>query len=352
MLTVKQMPGREIQIDGQRWLYFSGTAYLGISQQEDFRELLLEGMARYGSNFGGSRLSNIRFSVFEEVEDYLAQCCGATAALTFSSGTVAGQVLSQVLKAKGDFYYAPATHPALWTHSNIAPPLSYDDWVQSMIKQAQRRGRRPMIILANALDPLYVRPYDFDWIVELDSQQKVYLVIDDSHGVGIRGLNGGGIYRDLDLPESVELIVVASMGKAWGIPAGLVLGSKDLIGELMSSAFFGGASPAVPAYLYAFLKGQSLYEEYRLALQERIAQFVVGWSSPDLFQHLPHYPVFYTPQNDLADFLAQKQILISNFPYPRPTDNKITRVVINSLHREADISFLLSQMECFVRENI
>ena len=107
MYSINHLPGRTVSIEGQEWLYFSGTAYLGIPHDEGFRHQLLEGINKYGTNFGGSRLGNPRLDVYEKAEESLAQLCSAEKVLTLSSGSIAGQVLIRYLEEKNEFHLCP-----------------------------------------------------------------------------------------------------------------------------------------------------------------------------------------------------------------------------------------------------
>ncbi|MBC7920010.1 MAG: class I and II aminotransferase, partial [Ferruginibacter sp.] len=93
MLTIDSLPGRTVQAEGREFLYCGGTSYLGMARNEDFATLLAEGMRRYGTNYASSRLSNVQLRVFEEAESHLAAYAGAEAALTVSSGYLAGQMV-------------------------------------------------------------------------------------------------------------------------------------------------------------------------------------------------------------------------------------------------------------------
>ena len=167
--------------------------------------------------------------------------------------------------------------------------------------------------------------------------QKIILILDDSHGFGITGVNGGGIHSTLKLPENVELLVISSLGKAFGIPAGAIIGQKKRLEEIWKTPFFGGASPAPLPYLHAFIQAQELYIQQRQNLFNNIQYFIQKTAPTKLFQYIEDYPVFYTPKKEIADLLKQHQILISSFSYPTPADDPITRVVINSLHTKEDL---------------
>ena len=60
-----------------------------------------------------------------------------------------------------------------------------------------------------------------------------------------------------------------------------------------------------------------------------------------IFQHLPSYPVYYCKNNELADQLWKERIMIASFPYPRPADPVITRIIIHALHQREDLDKLI-----------
>lgn len=336
-------PGRTVRIDEIDYLYFSGTAYLGLSQHPEFIAHIKEGMDRFGANFGGSRRSNLQFDIFEKGEAFCSALTGAPKALLFSSGTLAGQVLQRVLREKGDIHYAPGTHPALWGTQPI-PQLPYLDWVASLQRVLIDR-KAPLVIFANSLDPLKAIPYAFDWVANIPEGPPVYLAIDDSHGLGVTGDNGGGIYSQLQVPPWVNLTVVASLGKAFSLPGGVVLSSQSIIDACWNSPFFGGASPMPPAYLHAFLASEDLRLTLLYKLRNSIRFFAEGIEASNHFQYIENYPVFYTTRNDFVERLLAQRIMVSSFPYPGPKDDLITRIVISALHKKDDISYLLSMLD-------
>lgn len=344
MFVTDRLPGRVAHLNDENWLYFSGTSYLGMSQNIDFQHLLIESIKRYGTNFGGSRLSNMRLEVFGRAERFLAEWTSAPAALTVSSGTLAGQLVVRALQGQGDFHFAPDVHPALFGEGNYSGE-AFDAWSLRMLEIAKKG--KPMVLFAGALDPLRAREYDFGWLQELPHDTPITLVLDDSHGIGITGKRGAGIYSILGIPENLELIVVASLGKALALPGGVILGRQDFILKMLQQAQFGGASPMVPAYLDAFLQAQELYDAARKRLFRNIARFAAPFASTDFFQNFPHYPVFYTEKRRLADWLEARKVVISSFSYPTPHDKRITRVVVSAAHDEDDIDFLINLVKLF-----
>lgn len=336
-----ELPGRWLYQKGRRYLYCSGTGYLGIARNPAFATLLAEGLARYGTNYGSSRNSNLRLRIYAEAEEQLARYTGAVAALTVSSGYLAGQMAVKALAEAGRFEYAPGTHPAAWltTAPAVTPTaLSHETWAAQLLARLDAEVPAPVVIVSNSLDPLRVCAYDFRWAACLPSDRPITLLIDDSHGFGVLGPAGAGVLSQLQVPPNVRVVVVASLGKACGIPGGVVLSSDaKFVAGLRRSAFFAASSPVVPAYLYAFVQAAELYAQARQQLAANAAQFAQATASMGLFQWFEGFPVFYTPANELTGFLLQRGIWISSFPYPAPADTPITRVVFSALHTTEDV---------------
>ncbi|MHC2992207.1 class I and II aminotransferase [Pontibacter sp. HJ8] len=344
-----QLPGRTLVVNGEEYLFCSGTSYLGIPVNEDFRHFLLEGMARYGTNYSSSRNSNLQLQVFEEAESYLATYTGAEAALTMSSGYLAGQALVQTLQSIGHFIYAPNTHPALWRSTADEVSGDYDAWVGAMLQQVKALPEENIVLVCNSLDPLKARNHGFSWLTALPGDKQITLLVDDSHGFGVTGQDGAGIFSQLKgrLQANVRLVVASSMGKALGIPAGVILGDRKLVVQVRHSHYFGGASPAIPAYLYAFLRCESVFREARRKLFSNIGYFLEHLQQPEQFSFFDQYPVFGVHQHRLAAYLQEHQVIISSFRYPTPADDPITRVILSSQHTEEDLQRLTGLINQF-----
>lgn len=347
-----QFPGRTLVIKGEEHLFFSGTSYLGIPYNQEFRACLLEGMSRYGTNYSSSRNSNLRLNVFEEAEAYLAAYTGAEAALTMSSGYLAGQVLVQALEGDGYFIYGPGAHPAVWRNlkDSTTTDQDYEEWVAWMLEEVAASPEKHLVIVCNSLDPLQARNYSFSWVTSLPKEKQFTLIIDDSHGLGVTGKDGAGIYSELGHVRQqphIRLLVVGSLGKALGIPAGVVLGDRKIIDQLKDSPGFGGASPAVPAYLYAFVHAGKVFSEARQKLFSNIEYFRQHLKRPAIFRSFDRFPVFSTASEALCPFLMSQKIVISSFRYPTPADDPVTRVVLNSLHTKEDLQQLVKLINQF-----
>lgn len=349
MFDLDHLPGRSFRNAGKKWLYFSGTAYLGLAHHPAFQQHLHDGLLRYGANFGGSRLSNMRLSIFEAAEQLLAEWLNQEAVLTVSSGSLAGQLLIKYLQEQGDCYFSPSIHPALSGSQPIFKG-SLLEW-QNFILQEEFSTSKPVYLLSSSMDALKANVIDFNWLKHLDPSRKYYVVIDDSHGLGVLGEDGQGIITQLPSFAHIEYILIGSMGKALGTPGGLIAGSRTLIQALWQSPFFGGASPIIPAYLYAFINSQEIIRSQRKALRFNIANFKHGINSYTGFRHILEHPVFHVDDAQIGPYLQGEEILISAFPYPSEQDPIVSRIVINASHESADIEKLSTLIQRFYKKN-
>ncbi len=347
---INQQPAKNILIDGKNYDFFSGTSYLGMNQDEDFKQLLIEGINRYGMSFGSSRNGNLQLNVYEQAEEKLARWTGAEAALTVSSGMLAGQVVAQYLKTQNaTFFYAPSSHAANFHEPNVAlPNVSFSIWASTIVQEVSEKNADHSVIVCNSCDPLKLDTYSFDWTSQLPHNQAITLIIDDSHGLGITGKNGSGIFGEIIVNDNINLVVVGSLHKAMGIAGGVIFGKTALINELQQTVFFASCSPIAPAYLYAYLQADAIYERNLSKLQANIEQFSAQIGAKNsLFRSINNYPVYYSLRDELYDFLFEQGIFIYSFAYPVKTAKPNTRIVLSAWHDECQIDFLVEKIRGF-----
>ncbi|MDW8210660.1 MAG: hypothetical protein RMJ44_06195 [Cytophagales bacterium] len=341
-------------------LYFGGTAYFALPSHKGFQRLLAEGMRRYGNNFGGSPNANLRLKVYQEAQTFWQTYMEAEKAILVSSGFMAGQLVAWSLRERlrdapeTRISYAPFTHPALWSGWESKEHTCFQEWLGKAMESIEREPSQSYILVCNALDAAKAQLYDFSPLNALPAQAKLTLVADDSHGIGITGPEGKGIFPILkkiaEKITNLQIIVVASLAKACGLQAGLILtNSPDWGSQLEKSPFYAGASPCAPAYAYASMKALPIWEKERKKLLKNIAYFAEKIHSLKLFQFVPNYPVFYTEISGLYEFLVQNDIVISAFPYPEETSPLLQRIVINSAHTFQDMDRLTSCIDFFLK---
>lgn len=352
MFFSSKHPNRTVETDQGEFLFFSGTSYLGMSSNPDFQELIKEEISVYGTNYGSSRTSNLRLQVFEETANYFCEWTGAEASLTMSSGFLAGQLVAQWIRELAqqgyEVVYAPNTHPAVFSGLEKDSSQTFEAWCAQVQALAQNTSSN-LILVANSVDVLNAKIHDFQWLnnIIFEGTRELICVVDDSHGIGVIGKGGHGVFAQIPTKPNIRKVVIASLGKALGLPAGVILGQKEVINHLQKSAFYSGGSPTPPAFLAAFLKASKIIENQLKVLKENIDFFNSQVMDLQLFHFPPAYPVFRTYQNQLYSYLLENFILISSFPYPRPESELITRIVLSSLHTKEDLENVVSLLKKF-----
>jgi len=334
----------KIVVDNEDYLYFGGTAYLGIPQNKDFIALYTEGIQRYGLNNGTSRGNNVQLGIYNEAEAFVAKTYGSEAALITSSGYLAAKLVVQAYAKSGVLRYAPNTHPALWLSGNPSNALEFSVWAIQLVDEINSSAEENWVLLSNSLNNLHPEIYDFSFIRHISSDKKIILIVDDSHGIGISN-EGLGCLQSIPETPNVEVVVVASMAKALGLDAGVIFGSKDAISMLKQSDEFYGASPPAAAGLYAFMKGQELYKAAYQKLQANVKLFQESLPYDGDWHYIDEFPVFLNKQKDVEQRLLREKILISSFPYPDRNGNILNRIVLSSWHSEVDILKLVNALQ-------
>ncbi len=351
---ITHLPDRTIDLNGKEYLYFSGTAYLGLPQNLAFQDLIQKGLHQYGSVYGSSRNGNLQLSIYEKAENKLAAWTGAAAALTLSSGMLAGQAaIRQLMLEHYAFIYSPDVHPAVWHLPQVdIPKSSFEDWHEQFIvgNQQSAIANQKLALVTNSVDALRGKLYDFEWVNDIPESTEIVLLIDDSHGLGVIGNEGRGVWRRIPKRKNIRLIVTASLAKAMGLPGGVIFSDPDRIQKIRNTAYFGGCSPIAPDHLYAYLHAEALYADAYTRLQLNIQQFADSIKESGLFSFTEGYPVFYTECDELYPFLLERGIFVYSFSYPKPTDKANTRVVISAWHTADDIQQLSTACWEFVHQ--
>lgn len=327
-----------ITLEEQQYLYFGGTAYLGIPQHSGFLEFYLNGITKFGLNNGTSRNNNIQLGLYDEAERYAAAQFGAAAALITSSGYLAAQLTVKFFCRPEGLLYAPQTHPALWAGQKPITEGNFSEWARKSLEKINTSDQKDWVLISNSLNNLFPEHYDFSFIKEILPGKSVILIVDDSHGIGILD-NGKGIFNQIPKTSEVEVIVVASMAKALGLDAGIILASEQIIRQLKTSNEFLGASPPAAAGLFAFMQAGDIYRQELEKLLELSARFA-SQVTPD-WRYVPEFPVFYHPDGKTFERLLARHILISSFPYPDPQSEPVNRVVLSSWHDKENINQLI-----------
>ena len=236
--------------------------YLGRSQHPEVIEGGVAALRTWGSGSTGSRLVTGNTELHEEFESALADFVGAEAALVFSSGYTAnlGAVVS--LSGSGSLVVSDAASHAslvdacrLSRSRVVVTPHCDVDAVAAAL--AGRDEERALVITDSvfstdgALAPLR-RLHD------VCRAHGALLLVDEAHGLGVRGGGGRGLLHELGLAGAPDVVMTTTLSKALGSQGGVVLGSESVRDHLIDSArpfiFDTGLAPAAVGAALAALR--------------------------------------------------------------------------------------------------
>lgn len=309
------LPGRTGYVSGKEYLFFSGYAYLGVQFIDEYRELVKEGMDRYGWLYPSSRISNTQIALFEECEDLLSTIMDCESTVLCSTGYVAGWLATEIFK--DDIINLQPSHPAIkQTNTTTGKGIYAVDAINILTS---------IVTDTNSLN---------------NKEDLTTLIIDDSHGAGLTGTNGAGASSYTGRKDGVDYIFTYSLSKAWGINAGAISCSRTYADKYKGLPLFTGATPPSPALIYAFIKGQHIYAAQREKLQQNIIYFKEATKNIEGIINDERLPIFILPAHIDEKTLNNQGIIISSFAYPDPTGPTIKRVVLNALHTREDLDRL------------
>jgi len=333
-MIIDNFPDRTIQVEGKEYLYFGGTSYLGMASQRDFQKLLIKNISQWGTNYGSSRNSNIKLSVYKEFEQAFSNFIGVDATASVSSGMLAGKlVMKYLFKSATSFYHYPKTHPAIISPNSF--PLFIDGKLNNRLYD---KVEEKIVISADAVLSLEVKATNFDFLESIPRNKTITLVIDESHSLGVLGKRGSGILSDIAAKTSTRKVVVSSMGKAMGLSFGVVCGDSDFIEELKNEPDFISSSGTNPAFLATFLQSEDIYKSQRINLKSNL-KFIHANLNP-IYNFNKQYPVLYSKDSSLYSSLLSENMVISKFKYPTYEDY-MNRIVFTANHKTKDLKKLI-----------
>lgn len=331
-MKVNQFPDRIIEIDNQPYLYFGGTSYLGLPTHPDFQNLLIKNIRQWGTAYGSSRNANIQLSAYENGERFLTRFIQSEAALTVSSGMLAGKLVIEALTSQTDsFFHFPNTHQAL------KAPNSEPICIANELNPRLRNSVAEKItILADAVPSFQIQAIDFSILNSIPSHKEITLVVDESHSLGILGEQGCGIFSSITLPNIKRKIMVTSLGKAFGLTGGLIAGDIDFISSLQELDTFVSSAGMNAAFVQTMADAETIYSNQHQKLKEnlRYIDTILKQKNKTLFN--PDYPVIYPTFGNITKILESNKIIITNFKYPIDT-KVLNRIIITANHQKEDL---------------
>jgi 8-amino-7-oxononanoate synthase len=243
-------------------LDLASNDYLGLSQHPAVIEGGVDALRTWGAGATGSRLVTGNTQLHEDLEGSLAEFVGAAAGLVFSSGYTANQGAVVGLSGPGSLLVSDAySHASLVDACRLSrarvvvTPHRDIDAVEAAL--ASRDEERAVVITESVFSADgAVAPVR--QLHEVCRRHRALLIVDEAHGLGVRGAGGRGLLHELGLSGAPDVVMTTTLSKALGSQGGAVLGSSAVRDHLIDAArpfiFDTGLAPAAVGAALAALR--------------------------------------------------------------------------------------------------
>jgi 7-keto-8-aminopelargonate synthetase-like enzyme len=335
-MKVNQFPDRIIEIDNEEYLYFGGTAYLGLPTHPEFQKLLIKNILQWGTAYGSSRSANIQLTAYENGERFLANFIKADAALTVSSGMLAGKLVIETLTPETDcFFHFPDTHTAIKAQNSL--PFFIGEKINPRLLDSEIEK---ITVLTDSVPSFHVQPIDLSILNLIPTNKEITLVIDDSHSLGILGTNGCGIFSTINLPNIKRKIMVSSLGKAIGLTGGVIASDSEFINLLATHDTYISSAGMNTAFVQTMAEAETIYLQQHLKLKDNLNYINTHLTINKAVLFDPEYPLIYPEIEGINEVLAANKIIVTNFKYATGTKD-LNRIVITANHKKEDLDILI-----------
>ncbi|HDY97986.1 MAG TPA: 8-amino-7-oxononanoate synthase [Pseudomonas sabulinigri] len=344
-----------VRVDGENFLAFCNNDYLGLANHPEVVEAFAQGARRWGVGGGASHLVVGHSTPHHELEEALAEFTGRPRALLLSSGYMANLGTVTALVGQGDTVLEDRLNHASLLDAGLLSGARFSRYLHNdPVSLAARLGKA----VGNTLvvtDGVFSMDGDLANLPELCAQARTrgaWVMVDDAHGFGCLGEQGGGIVEHFGLGLDDVPVLVGTLGKAFGTAGAFVAGSEELIETLIQFArpyIYTTSQP--PAVACATLKSLQLLRDEqwrRHHLQRLIERFRAG--AAELGLRLMDSPTPIQPiligssarALALSAALRQRGLLVTAIRPPTvPKGTARLRVTLSAAHSESDVEQLL-----------
>lgn len=366
-LPLEGMAGPRISIAGRPLLLLSSYDYLGLIHHPAVNAAALAAVRQYGTGTGGVRLLTGTTQLHHHLEREIAAFKGCSAAISFSSGYAANMAAIPALLTPHDRVILDSlAHRSLVDSCRLAGVsirrFRHDD--PTALRTELARGgsvRGRTMIVAEGVYSMDGDLCPLPEIVRLKEEFGAFLMIDESHSLGVLGATGRGVDEHFGMAADRVDLWSASLGKAIPSSGGVLMGSRELVVYLQHAAApFVFSAAACPAAVGAARAAVSvlLAEPERVARVHRLAERLrVGLRDLDYDTGASASPIVPVILNDetraihCARRLRSLGVVVTPIIHPAvPQGAARLRLCATAAHSESDIDEALQAFRLVRRD--
>ncbi|TVP82076.1 8-amino-7-oxononanoate synthase [Thioalkalivibrio sp.] len=359
VLEGRQAP--EQVVDGRRVLAFCSNDYLGLASDPRVTDAARTAIERYGLGAGAAHLVNGHTRAHAELEEALADFTGRPRALLFSTGYMANLGVLQALAGRRDAVLEDRlNHASLIDASRLAGcrvrRYRHADAEHAASLLAATAPGQSSIIATDGVFSMDGDLAPLPALADAARRRGAWLMVDDAHGLGVLGDQGGGSCEHFGLSPDEVPILMGTLGKAFGTAGAFVAGSTTLIEGLVQFARTYIYTTAMPAALAAatrvsldIARSEGWRREHLRALIQRLQQGFAQLGLPVPASPTPIQPLLLGSSrlaSETAAALLEAGVLVPAIRPPTvPEGTARLRITLSASHSETQVDRLLETLE-------
>ncbi|OWL90819.1 8-amino-7-oxononanoate synthase [Halopseudomonas aestusnigri] len=350
--------GVEVQVDGEQLLSFCSNDYLGLANDPRINEAFVEGVRQWGTGGGASHLVTGHSGAHHALEEALAEFTGRPRALLLSSGYMANMGTVTALVGQGDTVLEDRLNHASLLDAGLLSGARFSRYLHNdagSLRGRLSKAQGNTLVVTDGVFSMDGDLADLPALCAVAADANAWMMVDDAHGFGCLGAQGGGIVEYFGLSIDQVPVLVGTLGKAFGTAGAFIAGSEELVETLIQFArpyIYTTSQP--PAVAHATLTSLQLVREEhwrRDQLAALISRFRAGVTSLGLElmdSPTPIQPIVVgTSERALAlsAALRARGLLVTAIRPPTvPQGTARLRVTLSAAHTEQQVDRLLDAL--------
>jgi 8-amino-7-oxononanoate synthase len=251
-----------LSVEGRSLINFCSNDYLGLASHPDISLALKQAADLYGTGSGASHLVSGHSVVHQKLEEQLAEYTGRPRALLFSTGYMANMGAINALVGRRDLVLQDQLNHASLLDGGRLSQADFKRYkhvdMASLEQRLEQSSAERKLVVSDGVFSMDGNLAPLSEISTLAKKHNAWLMVDDAHGVGVLGPQGGGLVEQLGMNLKQVPVLVGTLGKSFGTFGAFVAGSEALIETLIqfsrSYIYTTALPPAVAAATLASLK--------------------------------------------------------------------------------------------------
>ncbi len=352
------------------FLRLNSNSYLGLENHPAVINAEAQAAELYGAGPGAVRFISGTYQPHKDLEQKLAEFHGRESAMLFSAAyaTMMG-VLPQFITENTLVVSDALNHNCIINAIRLSKPANkaiYAHLDMADLKQILKTNKGLFKRVCVVTDGVFSMRGDIaalDQITDICKQHEqeyeegIITLVDDSHGVGALGNTGRGTE---EVTQTTADVLIATLGKAFGVNGGYVVSSTKTVDYLRETApLYIYSNPITPAEAAAALKAIQIVDspegidklENLRQLTQQLRHGLIQAGFETVPSEHPIVPILIRDTettSTLVEYLFANNILATGLNYPVvPKGEEEVRLQVSASHTEKDISYFLEVLNRF-----